>query len=116
MRTRLGERYCRFDRHDLRGAVLSTLHFLDDFSFRFDGRRRGEPASGLVPIIGNPFELAGGDTRLEAGADLRVGHLAHASAQRIYIESAFVYDGLTLETLIASEGDSLTYLLAALLC
>ncbi len=63
----------------------------------------------------NLFELAGGDTRLEAGANFRVGHLAHAPAQRIHIESTFVHDGLTLEALIAGEGDGLPYLLAALL-
>ena len=50
-----------------------------------------------VLLTGDLAELAGGDARLEVGADLRVGHLAHAATHGIDEDGAFVEDGLALE-------------------
>jgi hypothetical protein len=66
-----------------------------------------------VVIIRNLFQLARGDPRLEAGADLRLAHLF--PAQLIHLERPFVHNSLTLEALISGKGDGFAHLLTALL-
>ena len=113
--TSFGERNRLLNGHDLRSAALAVLHLLDDLILGLDGLRRGEPASGFVLLPGDDAELAGGDTRLEAGADLRVGRLSHAPAHGIDEERAFVHDGLALKASVAGKGEGRVRLLPTFL-
>ena len=53
----------------------------------------------------NGLEFAGGKPGIEVGANLGVGDLAHAAAQRVANDCSLVHDGFALEVLIAGKGD-----------
>ena len=113
MRARLSERNGLLNGHELRSAAPSVQDSLDDLSFCLDGLSRREPAGRIVLFPGNNAELAGGDTRLEAGADLRVGRLSHAPAHGIDEEGALIHDGLALKAAVAGKGQSRVRLAAS---
>jgi hypothetical protein len=59
--------------HDLLGAPLPLLHLAQDFFLGADRLGRRELPPGLVFLSGHKLELAGGNARLEVGANLGIG-------------------------------------------
>jgi hypothetical protein len=59
-------------------------------------------------------KLAGGNACFEVGANLWIGHLAHAASHRVYEDGSFIKYRFTLETLVAGKGQSWASLLGSL--
>ncbi len=102
--TSLGEWNSVLNGHELRSAALASPHLLYDLFFCLDSLRRGELASGVVLFSSDNTELAGGDTRFEAGADLRVGRLSHTPPHGIDKECAFIHYSFALKAAVAGKG------------
>ena len=91
----------------VRTSFRQLLRSLDDIAGRLlgdDQLSRPEDQKGQT---GHPLELAGSQTRLEAGAHLGIGGFTHAATQRIAEDVTFIGDSLALEAALASEGDGL---------
>ena len=95
------------DGHDLLGTALPLSHLPQDFLLTLDGLRRGELSRGTVLRSVDKLELAGGQSRLHAGANLRVGRFAHAAPQGIAEEGALVGDSFALEAALACKSHGL---------
>ena len=93
------------DRHDLFGTPVALLHLAQNF---FLGAYRlccCELPPGLVFLSGHKLELAGGNARLEVGANFGIGHFAHSASHGVAEEVAFIGDGFALEAALAGKGD-----------
>jgi hypothetical protein len=84
---------------------LSIAHPAEDFLLGGDGFGGGEltPRNSLLPL--DNLEFPGSQAGVKMGADLVMSDLAHASAQSVADQGAFIDNGLALEVLVAGKGE-----------
>ena len=75
------------------------------FLLGFDGLGGGELAGRYALLPLDDLKFPGGQAGIKIGANLGIGDLAHAAAEPIADQGAFIYDGLALEVLVAGKGE-----------
>lgn len=89
------------NRHDLRRQVPTFLHPMYYLSFCLNGLGRRELAACCVLLCSYGAKFPGVCTRVEDGANFRVGGLAHTMPQCIDKQPALIGDCLSLKAAIS---------------